>query len=236
MPTTTIMNSWKDIEKYCNDRLQEIRTINEGHHCPSAFVCIAAFMGFLSRLAFGTNLAQAREDGVCFRAFVQKYMPQKYHVSPIPDLLYKTFRCGIVHAMSFDPEILESNRTVYLANNNGGTQGLPKLAIAHDTNLSGFCNGGQLQTHHQPGMYVLVADVLCDDLSSAIKKMFQDPAVQNNSEEFVRVQRPIQEIGKLLSQGANGVCSNLAYQNDVVHDNSLSSSIWPLTGDDNTYT
>lgn len=189
------MNSWQDVKDYCESRLQEIREINKGYSCPSAFVCIAAFIGFLSRLAFGTNLAQTGSDHSCFCTFVRKYMPPKYN--PVSELLYKTFRCGLVHAMSFDPEITDS-RAVYLAHNRGGTHGYAKLAITHDTNLCSLCSGGQLQKDTQTGMYVLVADVLCDDLSSAIDNMFKDQAVRNNSEEFVRVQRPIQGISRSI--------------------------------------
>lgn len=185
---------WKEVLEYCNERLDEIRAINSNHQCPSAFVCIAAFMGFLSRLAFGTNQWKRGEDGKCFRDFVQTYMPQKYQFLP-KDLLYTTFRCGIVHAMSFDPEISE-DRAIYLQAHNGGTDGSAQLAITHAPEFRDLCEGAQLKQESQTGMYVLVADVLCDDIAEAITKMFQSPDVQKNSEAYVRVQRPI--VGILL--------------------------------------
>lgn len=196
MPTQPL---WTNIKRYCQERLQEIKAINDDpkHQCPSAFVCIAAFMGFLSRLASGTNLSTARDDGLCFKNFVQNYMPQKYRGQTFPDLLYKTFRCGIVHAMSFDPEIT-GNRTVYLASVGGATSGYAKLAITHDKHWSSLCGGAQLIPEVTSGMYVLVADVLCDDIDWAIVEMFNNPAVQNNSEEYVRTQRPIAGVPFLV--------------------------------------
>ena len=107
---------WEDVRDYCEERLKEIKSINDDkcHQCPSAVVCIATFIGYLSRLAFGTNVAGDRHDGQWFKDFVKKYMPPKYHAHA--DLLYGTFRCGLVHAMSFDDEIpnVPGNRTVYL--------------------------------------------------------------------------------------------------------------------------
>lgn len=201
MSSNTSRKLWKDIQAYCEKRLAEISAINDDpqHQCPSAFVCIAAFMGFLSRLASGTNMSKQREDGACFKSLVRQFMPQKYQREDIADLLYKTFRCGIVHAMSFDPEISE-NRTVYLAKNNGCTSGYAKLAITHDRKWDSFCNGSNLIKETQSGMFVLTAHTLCEDIGKAIVQMFKDPAVQCNSEEYVRTQRPIAGLG--LQQGS----------------------------------
>ena len=85
-----------DIKKYCIDRLFEIEMINHLSHTPSAFVCIASFIAFLSELAYGTN-KKGDKVGVKYRDFVLRYLP-KY--KGYENDLYETFRCGLVHSMS----------------------------------------------------------------------------------------------------------------------------------------
>ena len=179
---------WKDVESYCKDRLKEIKDINKQHPCPSSFVCIAAFIAYLSRLAYGTNVKTDHHDSDWFKRFVKDFMPAKYNNHD--DLMYRTFRCGILHSMSFDDEI-DGNRTIYLASHGGGTTGCSALAITHDTSLSHLCNGSQLMKDSATNAFVLVADVLCKDVESAIIEMFKNVAVQKNCEEFVACQRYI---------------------------------------------
>lgn len=183
--------TWQDIKTYCKDRLSEIREINSQFHCPSGFVCIAAFIAYLSRLAYGTNVKTDRHDGEWFKRFVLNFMPTKYHGHE--DMLYKTFRCGILHSMSFDDEI-DDNRTAYLVQHMGMTQGYAMMAISHDAQLGKLCTGPVLIKEPQTQMYVLVADVLCDDIEIAIEEMFKEAAVQRNSVEFECCQRRIQCI------------------------------------------
>ena len=182
------------IKDYCRDRLKEIRAINDSPigRNPSGFVCIAAFMGFLSRLAYGKNKRRDPKvtDQTCFMDFITNFMPSKY--KPQAKLLYSTFRCGVVHAMSFDPEI-EIDRGAYLSDPKNLGRGDADLFISHssDKTLRKCCNGPVLQKIPNSNSYVLVASVLCDDIESAIDKMFLDQKVRANSEEFVQVQRLI---------------------------------------------
>ena len=206
-----VMPTWSDIEKYCRDRLKEIADINKNHNCPSGFVCIVAFLAYLSRLAFGTNVKRDRHDGDWFKKFITNFMPQKYHGHE--DLMYRTFRCGILHSMSFDDEI-DGNRTVYLANNGGGTTGDSALAITHSMVFAPLCNGSVLQRDSSTNAFVLVADVLCDDIESAINVMFKNVAVQKNCEEFVACQRyitgksvPCNSLSQVEPHVAGGVLS-----------------------------
>ena len=190
------IESWKDIKEYCLDRLAEIRRINDGHPCPSAFVCIAAFIGFLSRLAYGTNNVRNRDHEI-FVKFVQNFMPSKY--TPHADQMYLTFRCGIVHAMSFDSGNIEKgiDCEAYL-NSVGANRVAADLAITHSDELSYLCAGEDLLRCElkdgAQGPYVLVAKVLCDDIATAIDKMFDEKEIQDNSEGFVKVQRLIAGI------------------------------------------
>lgn len=185
------MIQWNDVKDYCERRLDEIKDINRQHHCPSGFVCIAAFIAYLSRLAYGTNVRTDRHDGEWFKRFIRVFMPSKYHNHD--DLMYRTFRCGILHAMSFDDEI-DGNRTVYLASRGGGTTGYATLAITHDMKLASLCSGSTLMKDPTTNAFVLVADVLCNDVKSAIIAMFKNVAVQKNCEEFVACQRYITGI------------------------------------------
>jgi hypothetical protein len=207
------IETWEDVKDYCIKRLDEIRGINEGHPCPSAFVCIAAFMGFLSRLAFGTNIKGDHKDGEWFKKFIQCYMPAKYHAKNFAQdqqsLMYNIFRCGIVHAMSFDCEISE-NRTTYLAEQDWQMRKAPQLFIAHDSNLSPYCDGERLKDFGKPNSYVLVASVLCDDLRKAINKMFESNSVKANSVEFVHVQRPIRGVVVTADDGDQTDLENMS--------------------------
>ena len=204
------IETWMEVKEYCFDRLEEIRRINDGHPCPSAFVCIAAFMGFLSRLAYGTNSAKDHKDGQWFKDFVTNFMPQKY--SPQADLMYSTFRCGIVHAMSFDLEIPRAyagTRSDYLESIGGVNRPAAKLAITHDARFISLCGGGELLQYEKDGKkgpYVLVASVLCDDIAMAIDKMFGENEIQENSTWFIQVQRLI--TGELVSDGATSPSCN----------------------------
>ena len=182
------MTQWSDAKDYCNKRLEEIRDINRSHPCPSGFVCIAAFIAYLSRLAYGTNVRTDRHDSDWFKRFIRDFMPSKYHSHD--DLMYRTFRCGILHSMSFDDEI-DSNRTKYLASCGGGTTGYATLAITHDMAFAPLCSGSTLTKDSKTNAFVLVANVLCDDVESAITAMFKDVAVQRNCKEFVACQRYI---------------------------------------------
>lgn len=181
-----------DIEKYCRDRLEEIRQINAGNECPSAFVCIVSLIAYLSRLAYGTNEENDRKDGKWFRDFVKNFMPPKYLGHE--DLLYRIFRCGISHSMSFDSEIT-TNRGTFLTQCGGQRTGYPELAISHDPQYSILCSGSnQLMTLPGTNTYVLVDTVLCDDIEWAIGKLFADSVASQNAEEFAKCQRPIDAI------------------------------------------
>lgn len=185
------MIQWSEVKAYCENRLEEIKAINKNHPCPSGFVCIAAFIAYLSRLAYGTNVRTDRHDGEWFKRFIRDFMPAKYHNHD--DLMYRTFRCGILHSMSFDDEI-EEDRAAYLASHVGGTTGYAPLAITHDMAFAPMCSGSALIRETTTNAFVLVADVLCNDIKFAITEMFKNVAVQKNSEEFVACQRYITGI------------------------------------------
>ena len=178
--------TYVEIKSYCEDRLTEIKEINEKFNCPSSFVCIAAFIGYLSRIAYGTNKRSDHNDGKWFRDFVKNFMDQKYHEHA--DLMYHTFRCGIIHSMSFDDEIT-CDRGQYLANNRGRTSSDPKLEITHTPKYAS--KDSQLQEDSNTKSVILYAGELCDDIRKAIGEMFKDTSVQINSVSFVSCQRYI---------------------------------------------
>ena len=111
-----------EIKEYCKARLQEIEYINHVSHTPSAMVALAAFVGYLSRLAFwgrpqipnvtwGTGLID--KDADAFNAFIDAFLPkyrQYYDVQQVGSgqnvqkkyyWVYDVLRCGLVHSMSF---------------------------------------------------------------------------------------------------------------------------------------
>ena len=129
-------------------------------------------------------------------------MPSKYHGHE--DMMYRTLRCGIVHAMSFDDELNEDNSS-FLQKQPKGVQGFSELAITHAHQYDTLCAGAQLKKD-QNGMYVLVADILCDDVGKAINNMFSDQCARDNCARFILCQRPISQLqiqGNGLVQGCS---------------------------------
>lgn len=160
-----------DIERYCLDRLEEIRVINEVFHVPSGFVCIAAFIGFLSSLAYGRN-KKSGEDHSCFTRFVKKFMTNYDE-----EKMYSTFRCGIVHAMSFYPAY-ERGRS-----SDNPTQPLapPAYSITHSATWKNLATS----TTNGIGLGIQ-ASALCNDIEDAIKDMFDNPANQSERDNAIK--------------------------------------------------
>lgn len=160
-----------EIKRYCLDRLEEIRVINEVFHVPSGFVCIAAFIGFLSRLAYGTN-KKHREDASTFMGFVKKFMP-----SYDAEDMYSTLRCGIVHAMSFHPAFANGRPS------DKPTSPLspPVYSITHSESWTNLAQS----TTNGIGRGIQSA-ALCNDIENAIKSMFDDPLNQIERDNAVK--------------------------------------------------
>lgn len=163
-----------DIKQYCQDRLSEITLINELVPTPSAFVTIAAFLGFLSLLSYGKNKSGG-EDSKCFRKFVRNFMSQMGYS---PDKMYKTFRCGIVHAMSFYPALRQGRTSA-----KPKVERAPELLITHSKEIANLTERGNIP--------VLTAGQLCSDLEKIIEAMFKVERVSKNAINFLSWQPAI---------------------------------------------
>ena len=179
------MKTWthKEVKKYCIDRLAEIEMINHLSHTPSAFVCIASFIGFLSELAYGTN-ERRDKTGKKYMDFIERYLP-KY--KDYKQDMYETFRCGVVHSMSLYKQ-LKKNRAA------AKKVALPTVVITHDLNYE---KRSKVQKYTKDGFNAIIifAFDLCEEIRSAIDIMFNpnekgNPAY-SNSVEFVKYQKPI---------------------------------------------
>lgn len=173
----------KDLKKYCIDRLNEIEAINHYSHTPSAFVCIASFISFLSELAYGTN-ERNDKTGKKYRDFVARYLP-KYAM--YKDEFYSTFRCGIVHSMTLYKQIKGKRSAKSKIQ-------LPTIVITHDLN---YAKQNVVQKYTKNGFNAIIIHAfdLCAEIRAAIDIMF-DPMEPNNpaysnSVVFVKYQKPI---------------------------------------------
>ena len=184
------MKQWtqKEVKAYCIDRLAEIEMINHLSHTPSAFVCIASFICFLSELAYGKN-ERDNKTGEKYKDFIEHYLP-KY--SDYKDDLYATFRCGMVHSMTLYKQLKESRKLTQKVE-------LPTVVLTHDLN---YANRTEIQKYTKDGFnaIILFAFDLCEEIRAAIDVMF-DPKDPNNpaytnSVEYVKYQKP---IGLLLT-------------------------------------
>lgn len=191
-----------ELEKYCRGTLDVIRKFNEVHH-PVSFVSIATFIGYLSRLAYGSNVQHGDSDSECYKNFIKIFMPR---YAGICDQMYSTLRCGLVHAMSFCGEIPVSNNLNKANSNNYRTHWMnqttpvsvfPEVSIYHKmpTGLEKeYCNG--LWRNKITGSYIIIANKLCNEVENAIDMLFYGTThdaeqARRNAELFIKIQRPI---------------------------------------------
>lgn len=173
------------IKSYCDDRLTEIRDVAKNGN-PTGFLCIAAFVDLLAKLAAGRD-----QKGDGYKALVTNYFPDAYKNftyrsghKDLPAQFYSIFRCGILHAFSLFPD---------RPNRNGAKAST--IVISHDGKDEGNTYT-HMSNYNDKGFdaALLIADDLCNDLSSAIQTMFTDTSVQANAEIWVRQQPPIKGI------------------------------------------
>ena len=179
------MKQWthEKLKRYCIDRLFEIEQINHYSHTPSAFVCIVAFISFLSELAYGTN-EYDNKAGKRYRDFIERYLP-KYRA--YKEDFYSTFRCGIVHSMTLYKPVKNKRLAVNKVD-------LPKIVITHDLN---YAKLNEIEKYKKNGFdaIVIYAFDLCREIRDAIDVMFDSKEPNNpaygNAIDFVKYQKPI---------------------------------------------
>jgi hypothetical protein len=171
-----------EIKKYCIYRLSEIEMINHLSHTPSAFICIASFIAFLSELAYGTN-KKGDKVGEKYRDFILRYLP-KY--KGYEKDLYETFRCGLVHSMSLYKQTKKGRISKKID--------LPRVVLTHDINYE---KRSVIQTYTENGFNAIIiyAFDMCEEIRAAIDIMFdpseKDNPAYKNAVKFVKYQKPI---------------------------------------------
>ena len=177
-------NGKPDIQEYCENQLDVIRQINgdKRFQTPVSFVCIAAFIGYLSRLTYGKNCIHDQDSQIYIRFVTDVLGTVKNDYKTIANDLYYVFRCGIVHSMSFMPPC-------------GAKESTCNMAIAHDPQTkwkSGI--GFHKETKQGTEWTVLNADDLIADLATAISHMFADATIRQHAIEFAKKQPPIKDV------------------------------------------
>jgi len=208
------MMTWQEIEEYCKERLQEVEAINHVSHTPSALCCLAAFVGYLSRLAYygaphisgvtyGSG-SKIHDDEDAFSAFIVKFLPlysnyytQDSNTGRKHFTLYTVLRCGIVHSMSFYDKWkpnASSQPSLPLS--------LPAIVVTHSTKYS-TVGTPLLYAPNGPNAIVINAFDLCREVRIAIASMFADADVRINAENFIKYQPPIRDLfnNQLSSKG-----------------------------------
>lgn len=174
-----------EIKKYCEDRLIEIRKVSQDGS-PTGFLCLAAFVDFLAKLAAGKD-----EKSKGYKDLITTFFPDAYKNfvynsgdKDLPTQFYSVLRCGILHGFSLYPD---------RPNRNGSK--VRTIVISHD-GKDGRKPYKHLSNYAEKGFdaALLIADKLCDDMSSAIQKMFTYTSVQANAEQWVKKQPPIKGI------------------------------------------
>jgi len=227
-----------EIKEYCKARLQEVECINHLSHTPSAIMAIAAFVGYLSRLAFwgrhqipgvtfgSHNLIDQDEDA--FNAFIVTFLKQYSSYCDVEQLsngqtrthywLYTVLRCGLVHSMSFYDKWKPNAQNQLVSS-------LPKphVLITHDSTYSSPSRPLPYP-HWGTNSIVINAFDLCAALRVGIEDMFNDQDARTNAETFVKWQPPIQGLGLVQLTQSNGANSTASPSLVVAaQSNSLSS-------------
>ena len=169
--------------RYCKDQLDVIRQINARteFQTPVGFVAIATFMGYLSRLAYGENKAH-ENDKVIYIRFVNNILSQVFSgYQAISTQMYSTFRCGIVHAMSFTPALDASEENA-------------SIAISHDNETKRTDTSFCVETRGGVAYTVLNASDLANDIEKAIDIIFSNDALAEHALTFVKIQPPIRTV------------------------------------------
>lgn len=194
----------KQIKQYCLDRLYEIDRLNDSHTL-SAFSCYAWLIGVLSHLAYAGQVsreAKYRSDEFCYKQFVSSFM-QQYD----PTLMYENFRCGLIHACSFDTvwkgceEQLEPNKPT-------------KLFVTHNVEFQHRGNPKEIQFKGVKSVVIYYRD-LSAAIQNAIEKMFEKSDICQSAREVVKHQRlvagistvPPEIISKFNLSEMQGVCA-----------------------------
>lgn len=165
-----------DVQEYCIDRLEEIRAINEISQTPSGFVCIAAFIGFLSNLASGK--AEIGSDKANYVNFAMKYMSGLCPDQAKAEELYEVLRCGLLHAMSFCLPFCSGKMPLTFSQ----PPNRSKMSITHDV----------MPTGSDPN--VISFDTLYQAVGLAIQKLFADSSAASKILTVVYWQPPIKAV------------------------------------------
>jgi len=176
--------SKSSVQEYCQDQLSAIRRINgiESLHTPASFVTIAAFIGYLSRLAYGNNGKRDCDSKMYIQFITDVLGSIKYDYKKMAKDMYYVFRCGLVHAYSFQPPV-------------DAPSPMSNIAISHSSETKWDPKSGFYSERKNGKTYtVLNADDLILDLFKAIDKMFKDPVLGPHAVRFALVQQPIRQI------------------------------------------
>jgi len=174
-----------EVKSYCDSRLGEIRSVIRVSPA-FGFVCMAAFVEFLSKLYSGKD---GKADG--YIDFIRETFPPKYISCrfnsgdyDLPDQIYKTFRCGMLHAFSLTPD--EPNR---------GSNKVRTIVISHDGKY-GEKQYKHLDKFQENGFdaVVLIADDFCNDIQLAMNKFLTDSSYYNKVTGRIKQQPPLSSI------------------------------------------
>lgn len=184
----------KDIQRYCEARIDDVEGVNDASHTLAAFTTISILIGFLADLSFGKNRAfrqrfgNGKIDTSAYRVFVRRFILGRSDADAMADVLpandggndckgldwvlYKYVRCGLVHSSSLMNERIDSAReiTVKVTHSNKMKQDAPALIDALIAQ----------RTSGQPIAITLVAQEFCNWVRSAINLMFAQAQTDSN--------------------------------------------------------
>ena len=171
------------IEKYCRDRLQDVKNTNDKCRTLAAFSAIPAFMGFLSAVSISRNAYLRRKVGngrkrykidrisdmrqfQCFvRRFIlkQRFYTKDFEKMGLDWVLYKIVRCGLIHRSSLVNARADAGRRI-------------EVVITHDKiplGSPGEIHKRLLAKTRGKVKIILSAEMLCNWVSEAMDEIFK---------------------------------------------------------------
>jgi hypothetical protein len=160
-------------------RVHELRPIC-AERTPWVFLCAAAFIEFLARLAYGDR------GRTSYVRFISEYFPMSYSkfqyqsgAQDLPEQLYRVLRCGLLHAMSLVPDdetkkLGGRDRSVVLTHREKPQWVVAELSQGYADIEHGLPPSMHLTGHsssYAPDAVVLVAEDFLEDLERSVEEL-----------------------------------------------------------------
>lgn len=178
-------------QHHFSDMLRELQKMKAS---PWPFMCAAAMLEYLAKMAIGNGRA-------AYIRFIRDFLRQEYRdfefacgKKDLPEQMYHVLRCGLVHSFSLTPD---KNQ-----NKDGRCE---SIVLAHQgSHLDTFPSIGG---HHLDAVWFVFGD-FAEDIQRAIENVFakakSDSSLRSRIESQLARSPPVEELPLSLTATASG--------------------------------